>query len=469
MKHAKNAVIYCRISSDRAGEGLGVARQQEDCEKLAKQLGWKVARVIIDNDRSAYSGRKRPGYEELLAGLRNGSFDGVLAWHSDRLHRRPIELEEYIHVCQAQNIRTHTARGGEVDLATPEGMLRAGMLGQIARYESAHKSERLVRQEQQAAEQGKWRGGPRPFGYKAGAQELEPLEARAIEQAYAAVIDGATLASIVQQWKIEGLKTSRGNAFSTLQLRAILLREKNYGASIYRKEVVKTDAFPAIISEETFLRAKSILTAPGRRKNSSTKGKWLLSGLALCGKCQNGNTMISAAVGAGGKKLNTYRCGEGKHMGRRVEYVDEYVTDLILGWIAMPGALELLHKPSSGEAPGLRDKVADLRAKLGEYAALLADDVMTPAQFREATLITKERLDEAERALYRPGNAPALERLIGSPEPAREWDSMEWAQKRIVLRALMTVTILPVPKGLPPAFDPAFIGVQWADGMAPTV
>ena len=49
MKHAKNAVIYCRISSDRAGEGLGVARQQEDCEKLAKQLGWKVARVIIDN------------------------------------------------------------------------------------------------------------------------------------------------------------------------------------------------------------------------------------------------------------------------------------------------------------------------------------------------------------------------------------------------------------------------------------
>lgn len=465
MKHAKNAVIYCRISSDRGGEGLGVARQQEDCEKLAQQLGWKVSRVIIDNDRSAYSGRKRPGYEELLSGLRNGTFDGVISWHSDRLHRRPIELEEYIHVCQAQNIRTHTARGGEVDLATPEGMLRAGMLGQIARYESAHKSERLVRQEQQAAEQGKWRGGPRPFGYKPGAQELEPREADAVRAAYEAVLDGRSLASIVREWEAQGLKTTRGNSFTTLQLRAVLLREKNYGASIYRKEVVKTDAFPAIVSEEVFSTAKSVLTAPGRRMNSSTKGKWLLSGIALCGKCNDGSKMITAAVGTPQKKISTYRCGVGKHMGRRVEYVDEYITDLLMARFAAPDAPALLHRKDSGEVEGLRDRVAGLRAKLDEYAKLFAEDVMTPAQFREATIITKGHLEAAEQKLYHPGVSPVLERLVGSPDPRREWDGLEWAQKRSMVRTFMTVTILPVPKGMTPKFDPAFIDAQWVDGM----
>jgi hypothetical protein len=47
---AKRAAIYARISNDpgtadtprRGGDGLGVARQQEDCRALADTLGWDV-------------------------------------------------------------------------------------------------------------------------------------------------------------------------------------------------------------------------------------------------------------------------------------------------------------------------------------------------------------------------------------------------------------------------------------------
>jgi len=49
--------IYVRISSDRTGAGLGVARQEEDCLALCTRLGWIVYRVYIDNDVSAYSGK----------------------------------------------------------------------------------------------------------------------------------------------------------------------------------------------------------------------------------------------------------------------------------------------------------------------------------------------------------------------------------------------------------------------------
>jgi site-specific DNA recombinase len=37
------AAIYCRISDDREGTGLGVDRQEEDCRALAQRKGWKVA------------------------------------------------------------------------------------------------------------------------------------------------------------------------------------------------------------------------------------------------------------------------------------------------------------------------------------------------------------------------------------------------------------------------------------------
>jgi site-specific DNA recombinase len=49
------AAIYCRISEDREGVALGVARQQEDCRALAARLGYTVPAdaVFVDNDISA--------------------------------------------------------------------------------------------------------------------------------------------------------------------------------------------------------------------------------------------------------------------------------------------------------------------------------------------------------------------------------------------------------------------------------
>ncbi|MDT7743539.1 MAG: site-specific recombinase, partial [Actinomycetota bacterium] len=36
---APRAAVYCRISRDKVGAGLGVERQRADCVELAKRLG----------------------------------------------------------------------------------------------------------------------------------------------------------------------------------------------------------------------------------------------------------------------------------------------------------------------------------------------------------------------------------------------------------------------------------------------
>jgi DNA invertase Pin-like site-specific DNA recombinase len=87
----QNAVIYCRISDDHEGAGLGVSRQEADCRDLAAARGWEVVAVYTDNDTSAYSGKPRPGYRAMQAADRD-EFQALIAWHTDRLHRSHVEL-----------------------------------------------------------------------------------------------------------------------------------------------------------------------------------------------------------------------------------------------------------------------------------------------------------------------------------------------------------------------------------------
>ena len=86
------AAIYARISSDHDGTSAAVGRQLEDCRAWAQRHGWTVAEEYVDNDISAYSGKRRPEYARMLDDLEAGRRDAVLVYHLDRLHRQPREL-----------------------------------------------------------------------------------------------------------------------------------------------------------------------------------------------------------------------------------------------------------------------------------------------------------------------------------------------------------------------------------------
>src|SRR5215204_2394956 len=174
------AAIYARISRDRAGAGLGVDRQEADCRQLAERLGWKVVAVFVDNDISAFSGKRRPQYEELLREVRAGRVKGVLAWHPDRLHRRATELEEFVTMAETHGLQVQTVTAGTVDLSTPSGRMIARMLGAAAQHEVEQTRRRLRSQKAQAAKNGKYRGGPRPYGFEADGVTVCEEEAKII-------------------------------------------------------------------------------------------------------------------------------------------------------------------------------------------------------------------------------------------------------------------------------------------------
>jgi DNA invertase Pin-like site-specific DNA recombinase len=97
--------LYTRISEDVADEGLGVARQEQDCRSLAERRGWTVAGVYEDNDVSAFKTKvTRPEFEHLMEDLERGFLDGLVVYDLDRFARQPVDLERSIRIFDSRKL-----------------------------------------------------------------------------------------------------------------------------------------------------------------------------------------------------------------------------------------------------------------------------------------------------------------------------------------------------------------------------
>jgi site-specific DNA recombinase len=455
------AFIYCRISQDRDGAGLGVSRQEEDCRKLAADRGLTVTRVFVDNDVSAYSGKKRRGYSEMLDALQRGEASVVLCWHTDRLHRSPVELEAYIDVCKAHEVRTFAVKSGELDLATDSGQMIARMLGAAARYESDQKATRVRRAMEQKALKGEWLGGPRPFGWQFvdGVPEPHPVEAAVVADVCNAVLQGQSLGSIVAGLNASGITTSVGKPWGYAQLRQMLVRPRNAGLSDWKGEIVGPSTFPALVSEDVWRAVVSMLTDPRRRRSQSNKARHMLAGIA---QCHCGALVRSAsATGRSGEKYTIYRCPEkGRgHVGKRISLVDSVVDRNMVAYRIIAARHRGDNNPSE-EAKGLEIEAAALRERLNELALLAADGRITTGQLVASTARIRASLEELENRLelqvmaaHRPQDSYQLsEPDMTSPE-ALEWFDSSIDARRDYVRQVCNVILLPHGKGSPRVFD----------------
>ncbi|WP_308015329.1 recombinase family protein [Cellulomonas chengniuliangii] len=75
----------------------------------------------MDDDVSAYSDKSRSAYERMLSYIAGGRRDGVIGWHMDRLHRRPVELERFVDTSSHSGVRDVVTLSGEIDLVGGDG------------------------------------------------------------------------------------------------------------------------------------------------------------------------------------------------------------------------------------------------------------------------------------------------------------------------------------------------------------
>jgi site-specific DNA recombinase len=274
--------VYVRISQDREGAGLGVARQEEDCRALCTKLGWHVAGVYADNDVSAYTGKPRKEWTRLLTDIAAGDVDAICCWHVDRLTRTPRELEDVIDLHDKAGVQLATVTG-EIDLSTPTGRLVARTLGAAARHESEHKSERQRRARLQAAQQGKpHTAGQRGYGYGPDRVSLVENEADVIREATTRILAGEAMGSIASDFNTRGIGSTEGKQWRVNTLRNVLTSARISGRREYYGEIVADANWPAIISAEQSDRLRALLARPGAQPRA--RRTYLYSGLLRCGR-----------------------------------------------------------------------------------------------------------------------------------------------------------------------------------------
>lgn len=450
------AAVYCRISKDKVGAGLGVERQEQDCRELAARLGWTVVEVFPDNDLSAYSGKRRPAYLAMLDAIRAGRIDAVLAWHTDRLHRSPVELEEYITVCQPRDVPTHCVQAGVLDLTTASGRMTARIIGAVARHESEHSSERICGQKTRATAAGLWTGGGRPFGYTRDGMALEPTEADAIRDAVHRVLAGESIYSITKSWQLS-VPAVRGGKWHAQNVSRILTRPRNAKLAAHHGEVVGQGKWPAIITEDEHRAVCAILRDPARTTYSGVRSlKWVGSGLYRCGRC--GADMRSASnMNREGATRRVYRCRTGMHLMINGEKLDEFVTDTVCALLDQHGT-GLLPDKDADATTDLHTEANALRARLDDLGDMFGDGEITRKEWVRQRDRIETKLAAVNGQLAAALSGSALDGIATAEQPSAAFRAQPVARRRAIVDALVTVTIGPakpgrLPKGVELDYD----------------
>lgn len=456
--------IYVRISDDRAGERAGVQRQREDCAKRAQERGWEVHAVHEDNDISATTGKRRPGFEAMLADIESGRVRVVIAWALDRLQRnRRDELRLY-ETCRKHGVTISLVNGTELDFSTAAGRFVADSLGSVARLEVEMKSDRQRRAQEQAAKAGKRSGGRKPFGYTAdGLEPLEP-EASAVKAAYRDYLSGVPLARVAQQWNDAelfsgqerwGRRKGEPSTWAGRTVADVLKNPRYAGLRAYNGEIVAQAVWPALVTEDVWRATVAKMASRGTTTSRKPHSR-LLSGLARCGVC-------GAPVWSGGSARGKpgYRCSESMgHFARMAEPCDEYVSAVIVERLSRPDAAALLRAPTTVDTAALHEEGQALRERLDGVAVEFADGSITAAQLRTITERLRERIADLERKMADAGRVDLLGPLVTSDDVRATWDRLPLGHRRAIVDTLATVTLHPPGRGTR-TFRPETIGIEW--------
>lgn len=422
-------VVYVRQSLDRTGQGLAVTRQEEECRSYAEGRGWTVTTVFADNDISATTGKRRPGFEALLA-----QDLPVVTWHQDRLLRLSRDLERVLDA----GLEVHTVQSGAVDLTNAAGRAYARTVAAWSTYEGEQKSARQKASARQRAASGKPWWPLAPFGYeKDGA--LSP-QAHLVRSAYGKVLQGVTIADITREWA-EVSVSPRGKPWLRTSVLQVLKAERNAGLRTYRGEVVGQGTWEPIVDEGTFYAVQAILGDPVRGKGGGAR-KNLLTGVATCGKCTR--KMVSCWNGSPPYRARAYRCPTG-HLSVKAEWLEGVVR---------AKALEAPEKPagSSGvpqwRRPGttpaqaaLSDEAQELRERLDEAMSAYTSGAISTAVWSRATTDLERRLEENLTAMM---EAVQVQHL--TVPSGKAFDTMTPAEQHAHLKATFDVLVKPVER-----------------------
>lgn len=283
------AACYIRVSTDeQAEQGISIPAQKSRLLAYCQARGWEVYDFYVDD---GYSGKDldRPAMQRLIGDAAAKKFNTALVLKLDRLSRRQKDVLHLLEdVFEPGNIGFKSVTES-FDTTTPFGKAALGMMAVFAQLERETIVERVRMAKKESAKQGRFMGGPAPFGYRYnyGAKKLEidEIQAQVVRWIYERYLSGKLgygyIAEELEQKGVPGPTDERWNKTSVRKI----LTNPVYAGLVSHKDSVYQGKHEAIISPDKWHEVQALIQNRGSIRATAAVHTGLLSGIIWCGEC----------------------------------------------------------------------------------------------------------------------------------------------------------------------------------------
>lgn len=159
-KEAYRYVLYIRKSTDDSEKQTrSLADQKSECEEFAEENNLRIIETIPESE-SAKEPDIRPEFRRVLDGFKAGKYDGLLAWHPDRLARNMKDAGEIIDLVDKGIIKDLKFKSFGFD-NTASGKMLLGITFVLSKHYSDHLRDSVNRGNKLSIEEGKYINTPK--------------------------------------------------------------------------------------------------------------------------------------------------------------------------------------------------------------------------------------------------------------------------------------------------------------------
>ncbi len=441
--------VYCLYRVSTKGQVIkdDIPMQRIECEKFAKAQGWTIIKEFSEKGVSGFkvSEKERDAVQDIKAAALRKEFDILLVFMFDRVGRRDDETPFVVEWFVKQGIQVWSTKEGEQRFDTHVDKLMNYIRFWQASGESIKTSVRIKTRMEQLTQEGVYRGGTVPYGYKLEKRgrvnkkgidlydlAVEPTEAEYVKLMFDKTVkDGMGSYQIARFLNEKGLRTHSGSKFQSNTVNRIL-KNKIYCGYLSSGNV--TSGFIEelkIIDENIYDTARNIVTQRLAKNNDkrtialNNKGKTLLSGNIFCAHC-GGRLVVTRYQDRYIRKDGSeYKIDELKYTcyhktkklndcdgqtSYRAEKIDNAVLAVLedlfkkIKEIPQSKALERRYKlqvsgcnerykKANAEVEKLNNQLKTLKLEIGK--ALVGESTFTAEQLSEAIKVTQNKLSEA--------------------------------------------------------------------------
>lgn len=340
-------VLYGRTSSDTQAKDETISTQLDAARNWAEAKGVTLAARYLDDGVSSKTPfAEREAGRRLLADARAAKFSHLLIYNFRRLGRDQLDSLQTLRTLAeigvtVQSICEPMPEGSEGDI----GVLMAGVFTSFGQYDWIQLRRLLDAGKVRCAAEGRWLGGPAPFGYRLARAatgrgtilERDERELAIVRRIFDLFLTGRyysrTLAELLNA---EGVPTPYGGRegradyrWTSGRVSKVLANPVYAGRLAWRKTAAgltasgKTRRVPsgralaadaphlAVVSEDEFARAERMRESNRTYNPRNGKRDYWLRGMVACGTC--GKALCGFCEGTRAERPNHtgkyyYRC-----------------------------------------------------------------------------------------------------------------------------------------------------------------